>query len=250
MSNQRVIGEVLTKPLVAVTGASSGIGAAAAAAFSAAGHPLLLTARRVDKLKQLGLPDALCGQHDVRDAEGYVRLVAEAEEQYGPVDLLVNNAGTMVLDQFVGHSVDEWQRQFDVNCVGLLNTTAAVMPGMLERRTGTIMNVGSTAGRTVYDNHTVYCGTKHAVHALTEGLRREAAPAGVRVILISPGFVSTELIDGTDSAVIREAYDDYREDIGGPLAPEDIARLMLFVYQQPQELCVWEIAVTPTRQRL
>jgi NADP-dependent 3-hydroxy acid dehydrogenase YdfG len=238
----------MAKPLVAVTGASSGIGAAAAAAFSAVGHPLLVTARRLDKLTELGLPDALCRQHDVRDAEAYVRLVREAEERHGPVDLLVNNAGTMVLDQFANHSADEWQRQFDVNCVGLLNTTAAVLPGMLERRTGTIMNVGSTAGRNIYDNHTVYSGTKHAVHALTEGLRREAAPAGVRVILVSPGFVSTELIDGTDSAVIREAYDTYREDIGGPLAPEDIARLMVFAYQQPQELCMWEIAVAPTRQ--
>jgi NADP-dependent 3-hydroxy acid dehydrogenase YdfG len=238
----------VTKPLVAVTGASSGIGAAAAAAFSAAGHPLLLTARRLDKLEELGLPDALCGQHDVRDAEGYVDLVAKAEERYGPVDLLVNNAGTMVLEQFTNHSADEWQRQFDVNCVGLLNTTAAVMPGMLQRRTGTIMNVGSTAGRNIYDNHTVYCGTKHAVHALTEGLRREAAPAGVRVILVSPGFVSTELIGGTDSVVIRDAYDRYRDEIGGPLAPEDIARLMVFAYQQPQELCMWEIAVSPTRQ--
>jgi NADP-dependent 3-hydroxy acid dehydrogenase YdfG len=236
------------KPLVAITGASSGIGAAAARAFSEAGHPLLLTARRVDLIKQLGLSNAICRAHDVMDAEGYRRLVDEAEAAYGPVDLLVNNAGFMVLEEFVALSPEDWRRQFDVNCVGLLNTTSAVLPAMIERHGGTIMNIGSTAGRTVYPNHIVYNGTKFAVHAMTEGLRREAAPAGVRVILISPGFVQTELISSTRSESIKETYDAYRDEIGGALDPAELARTMLFAYQQPQHLCIWEMVVTPTRQ--
>jgi NADP-dependent 3-hydroxy acid dehydrogenase YdfG len=236
------------KPLVAITGASSGIGAAAARAFSDAGHPLLLTARRVELIEELGLPDAICRAHDVMDAEGYRRLVDEAVSSYGPVDLLVNNAGFMVLEQFAAQSPEDWRQQFDVNCIGLLNTTSAVLPKMIERGTGTVMNVGSTAGRTIYPNHTVYNGTKYAVHAMTEGLRREAAPAGVRVILISPGFVLTDLLTGTRSETIKEAYHAYRDEIGGALDPAEIAKAMLFAYEQPQHLCIWEMVVTPTRQ--
>jgi NADP-dependent 3-hydroxy acid dehydrogenase YdfG len=234
------------KPLVAITGASSGIGAAAARAVSDAGH--LLTARRVELIEELGLPDAICRAHDVMDAEGYRRLVDEAVSSYGPVDLLVNNAGFMVLEQFAAQSPEDWRQQFDVNCIGLLNTTSVVLPKMIERGTGTVMNVGSTAGRTIYPNHTVYNGTKYAVHAMTEGLRREAAPAGVRVILISPGFVLTDLLTGTRSETIKEAYHAYRDEIGGALDPAEIAKAMLFAYEQPQHLCIWEMVVTPTRQ--
>jgi len=238
----------MNKPLVAITGASSGIGAGVAQAFSKAGYPLLLTARRVERMEALGLPNAICRKHDVTDAERYRLLVDEAEAQYGPIDLLINNAGYLVLEQFAHQAPDDWRRQFDVNCVGMLNTTAAVLPRMLERRGGTIMNVGSTAGREIYPNHTAYCATKHAVVALTEGLRREASPAGVRVILISPGFVLTELLSGTRSEPIKAAYHAYREEIGGALEPSDIGKLMLFAYEQPQHLCIWEIAVSPTRQ--
>jgi NADP-dependent 3-hydroxy acid dehydrogenase YdfG len=238
----------MAKPLVAITGASSGIGAAAARAFSAAGHPLLLTARRVDRLEALGLPSTLCREHDVLDAEGYPALIAEAEAQYGPVDLLVNNAGHMALEQLANQRPNDWRQQFDVNCVGLVNTTAAVLPSMLERRTGTILNIGSTAGRNIYPDHTVYCATKHAVHTLTEGMRREAAAAGVRVVMISPGMVDTELLSGTESTTIKDGYQAYKEQIGGAIDPAKIAEVMRFVYEQPQNICVWEMVVAPTGQ--
>jgi NADP-dependent 3-hydroxy acid dehydrogenase YdfG len=238
----------MTKPLVAITGASSGIGAGTAQAFSKAGYPLLLTARRLERIKELRLPNAICREHDVADAEGYQRLVDEAETQFGSVDLLINNAGYMVLEQFSRQTPEDWRRQFEVNCVGILNTTAAVLPKMIERRGGTVMNIGSTAGREIYPNHTVYCATKHAVAALTEGLRREAAPAGVRVILISPGFVLSELLTSTRSEPIKKAYYAYKEEIGGALDPSELASAMLFAYEQPQHLCIWEMVVTPTRQ--
>src|SRR5687767_6306619 len=130
MSDLRGWGDSMSKPLVAITGASSGIGAAAAQAFSAAGHPLLLTARRLERLEALGLPEAMCRRHDVLDADAYREHVAEAEAAFGPVDLLINNAGFMTLEDVVRQSPDTWQRQFDVNCVGLMNTTHAVLPGM------------------------------------------------------------------------------------------------------------------------
>lgn len=238
----------MRKPLVAITGASSGIGAATASVFSRAGHPLLLTARRVERLERLGLPDALCRQADVTDVGEFQTIVDQAQAVYGPVDLLVNNAGFMALEQVARQSPTDWRRQFDVNCVGLLNTTAAVLPAMIERRGGTIINVGSTAGRNIYPDHTAYCGSKHAVHAMTEGLRREAAPAGVRVMLISPGMVDTELLAGTQSEQIKEGYLSYRADIGGALSPHDIAAAMLFAYEQPQGVCIWEMVVAPTGQ--
>jgi NADP-dependent 3-hydroxy acid dehydrogenase YdfG len=241
-------GASVTKPLVAVTGAGSGIGAAVARAFSAAGHPLLLTGRRVERLEALGLPDAMCRPVDVLDVDGYRAVVDEAQAASGPVDLLVNNAGTMALEQIAAQAPEAWSRQFEINCVGLLNCTSAVLPAMLERGGGTIINVGSTAGRTLYPNHTAYCASKHAVHTMTEGLRREAAPAGVRVILVAPGMVDSELLSGTDSEIHRQAWLDYRDEIGGAIAPEDIASAMLFAYQQPQNICIWEMVVAPTRQ--
>jgi NADP-dependent 3-hydroxy acid dehydrogenase YdfG len=237
-----------TKPLVAITGASSGIGAGVAKAFSEAGYPLLLTARRLERMEELGLPNAICRRHDVLDAEGYKEIVAEAEATHGPVDLLINNAGYMTLEQLVNQEPEDWKRQFEVNCIGLLNTTHAVFPGMLERGRGTIINVGSTAGRNIYPDHTAYNGTKHAVHALSEGLRREGAPHGVRVIVISPGCVDSELADHTANERIREDYFEYVKEIGGDLDPADIGRAMLFAYEQPQHLNIWEMCVAPTRQ--
>ncbi|MCW2736862.1 SDR family oxidoreductase [Nocardioides sp.] len=238
----------MTKPLVAITGASSGIGAGVARVFSKAGYPLLLTARRVDLLRDLDLPRTMCRQHDVADAEGYAAIVDEAEAEFGPVDLLVNNAGYMALNEVRFQSPEDWRRQFEVNCVGLLNTTHAVLPRMVERRGGTIINLGSTAGRNVYENHTVYCATKHAVHAITEGLRREVAALGVRVLLISPGMVESELLSSTESEEIKADYRAYRDQIGGALAPADIGEAMRFAYEQRQQLAIWELVVAPTGQ--
>ena len=238
----------MSKPLVAITGASSGIGAGAARLFSAAGYPLLLTARRVDRLEALGLPDTICREHDVLDADGYKAIVAEAETEFGPVDLQVNNAGYMSLEEVAQMKPHEWARQFEVNCIGLINSTHAVFGAMLERGRGTIVNLGSTAGRNIYPNHTVYCATKHAVHAVSEGLRREGAERGVRVMVVAPGMVATELLSSTESEPIKSDYLAYRDQIGGALEPEDIARAMLFAYEQPNNICIWEMVVAPTRQ--
>jgi NADP-dependent 3-hydroxy acid dehydrogenase YdfG len=238
----------MSKPLVAITGASSGIGAGIAKVFSEAGYPLLLTARRLDRLEALNLPNTICREHDVLVPDAYKRIVAEAEAEYGPVDLQVNNAGYMSLAEVADMKPDDWSRQFDVNCVGMLNTTRVVFPGMLERGGGTIINIGSTAGRNIYPNHTAYCGTKHAVHAMSEGLRREGAARGVRVIVIAPGMVASELLSSTESEQIKKDYLAYRDEIGGALEPEDIGRASLFAYEQPRNLCIWEMVVAPTRQ--
>ena len=236
----------MTKPLAVITGASAGIGAAIARALSAAGHPLLLTARRVDRLRELDLPDTVCRQNDVADVEGFRAAVAEAEEVHGPVDLLVNNAGWLNLAAFKDQEPDHWQGMFETNVVGLLNTTSVVFSPMLERRAGTIINIGSTAGHRYGPNHVVYVGTKFAVRGLTEGLRAEAAGRGVRVVLISPGLVDTELLNRSTQVDLIEAYQANKDRLRGGLRPDDVAGAVLFAYQQPPEITVRELIIAPT----
>jgi NADP-dependent 3-hydroxy acid dehydrogenase YdfG len=236
------------KPLVVITGASSGIGAATAKTFSEAGHPLLLVSRRLERMENLKLPNSLARSVDVLDVKSFAEAVSEAETLYGPVDLLVNNAGYMNLEHTAQQLPQEWQKQFEVNCIGLLNCTSVIFPEMIKRKTGTIVNIGSTAGRNIYENHTAYNGTKYAVKAMSESLRREASPHNVRVIMVSPGLVDSELTNGTSNTQILEARGIYRESIGGALQGDDIARGILFAYQQPQNLCVWELVMAPTKQ--
>ena len=236
------------KPLVVITGASSGIGAATAKTFSEAGHPLLLVSRRLERMENLKLPNSLARSVDVLDVKSFAEAVSEAETLYGPVDLLVNNAGYMNLEHTAQQSPQEWQQQFEVNCIGLLNCTSVIFPEMIKRKSGTIVNIGSTAGRNIYENHTAYNGTKYAVKAMSESLRREASPHNVRVIMVSPGLVDSELTNGTSNTQILEAREIYRESIGGALQGDDIARGILFAYQQPQNLCVWELVMAPTKQ--
>jgi NADP-dependent 3-hydroxy acid dehydrogenase YdfG len=236
------------KPLVVITGASSGIGAATAKTFSEAGHPMLLVSRRLERMENLKLPNSLARSVDVLDVKSFAEAVSEAETLYGPVDLLVNNAGYMNLEHTAQQSPQEWQKQFEVNCIGLLNCTSVIFPEMIKRKTGTIINIGSTAGRNIYENHTAYNGTKYAVKAMSESLRREASPHNVRVIMVSPGLVDSELTNGTSNTQILEAREIYRESIGGALQGDDIARGILFAYQQPQNLCVWELVMAPTKQ--
>ena len=238
----------MIKPLVVITGASSGIGAATAKTFSEAGHPMLLVSRRLERMENLKLPNSLARSVDVLDVKSFAEAVSEAETLYGPVDLLVNNAGYMNLEHTAQQSPQEWQKQFEVNCIGLLNCTSVIFPEMIKRKTGTIINIGSTAGRNIYENHTAYNGTKYAVKAMSESLRREASPHNVRVIMVSPGLVDSELTNGTSNTQILEAREIYRESIGGALQGDDIARGILFAYQQPQNLCVWELVMAPTKQ--
>ena len=199
-------------------------------------------------MEALALPDTLAKSIDILDLPTFAAAVSDAEALYGPVDLLINNAGYMNLEHSASQSSGEWRKQFEVNCIGLLNCTSVIFPGLIKRQTGTIINIGSTAGRNIYENHTAYNGTKHAVHAMSEGLRREGSPHNVRVMVIAPGMVDSELTSGTSNQQILAERDAYRQSIGGALGSDDIARAMLFAYQQPQNMCIWELAIAPTKQ--
>ncbi|MFB2776573.1 SDR family oxidoreductase [Shewanella xiamenensis] len=238
-----------TKSLVVITGASSGIGAAIAKSFSAAGHPLLLLARRVEAMQALALPNSLSISIDVTDADAIKAAINQAEAQFGPVGCLINNAGVMLLGQIDTQDPNEWSRMLNINVMGVLNGIHAVLAGMKVRKTGTIINISSVAGRKTFPNHAAYCATKFAVHALTENIREEVAMDDVRLITIAPGAVETELLSHTTDDAIKAGYHDWKTQMGGVIAPENVAAAALFAWQQPQNVCVREIVLAPTRQQ-
>ncbi len=239
-----------TKPLAVITGASSGIGAAIARHLSDAGHPLLLLARRADRLEALGLPNAICRSVDVTDTAALTAAIDEAEVAYGPVDLLVNNAGVMLLGALDVQDPTEWQRMFNVNVLALLGATQAVLRGMKARHGGTILNVSSVAGKKTFPNHAAYVGSKFAVTGITENLREEVADSGVRVMAIYPGAVETELLSHTTDKDIVDGYEDWKTSMGGVLVADDIARAAAFMYGQPQGVNIRDITIAATRQPL
>ena len=237
------------KPLVVITGASSGIGLATAKLLSERGHALLLLARRVDRMTALNLPNTLCRAVDVTERQAIAAAVAEAEEKFGPVDAMVNNAGVMLLGNIDDQNPNEWEQMLDVNVKGLLNGVHAVTKGMIARKAGTIINISSIAGRKTFPNHTVYVGTKFAVHGLSENLREELSAHNVRVVVIAPGAVETELLSHTTNDDIKSGYQSWKEDMGGKvLSPEDVAHAIEYAYSQPQYVCIREIVLAATRQ--
>lgn len=236
------------KPLVVITGASSGIGEATARAFSRDGHPLLLLARRLDRMEALGLPDALCRKVDVRDRDAVAAAIREAEALYGPTDLLFNNAGIARLGDVFAQDPGEWDESIDINAKGVMNALWPVMGGMKERRRGTIVMMSSIAGRKVYPDHTVYCGTKYFVHAVSESIRGQLAPFDVRVVVISPGVIETEVLDHVTDPNTLKAYKDNKVRIGGGISADHVAEMILFAYRMPQNVLIQEMVVTPTRQ--
>ena len=236
------------KKLIAITGASSGIGAATAKAFSEAGYPLLLMARRIELMESMNLPNAICKEVDVLDLEGMKAAISEAQDSYGEVDCMINNAGVMINGKPQAQDPEDWQKMLDVNIRGVLNGIHLVLKDMVARQSGTIINMGSIAGIKTFPDHTVYCGTKFAVHAITENIREEVSGSNVRLITIAPGMVYTELLDHGCEEEARKGWMDYAEQIGGALKPESIAESVLFSYQMPQEVCVREIVICPPGQ--
>ena len=239
----------MNKPLVVITGASSGIGKAAAIKFSQEGYPLLLLARRLDRLEALELPDALCRRLDVTDLAGFKAALEEAEDKYGPTDCLISNAGILRLGKADRQDPQEWQQMFNTNVLGLLNGIHLVLAGMRQRKSGTLINISSVAGRKNYMNHAGYCGTKFAVHAIGEGIREEVADDNVRVVTIAPGIVETEILDHTTCAEALQEYRDYKKEIGGGISSADTAEAIWYAYRQPQSVCIREIVLAPTRQQ-
>lgn len=234
--------------LVVITGASSGFGAALAKKLSQKGHPLLLIARRLDRLEALKLPNCICAQVDITDRQSFEKALRQAEEKYGKTDALVNNAGVMLLGQIADQPAEEFTRMLDVNITALLNGMQLVLSDMKQRNQGTIINISSVAGRKSFADHAAYCGTKSAVHAISETVRAEVAPHNIRVITIAPGAAETELLSHTSSEEIKADYTAWKKQMGSVLTAEDVAGAIAFAYEQPQNVCIREIVIAATRQ--
>lgn len=237
-----------------VTGASSGIGQAVARSLAAEGAEVVLSARREDRLQALA--DELRSQGaqvriepvDVSDRAAMSTL-GERLADLGGIDILINNAGTMPISPIINGRVDEWDQMIDVNIKGVLYAIHAVYSGMAERKQGHIINVSSIAARTTYPSAGVYAGTKHAVRAISETLRKEAIRFGVRVTDIQPGSVDTELPDSIGHEKIRAVVKSnmYGED-AAMLKPVDIANAVVYALEQPEHVDVGELLIWPTRQ--
>jgi clavulanate-9-aldehyde reducatase len=240
--------------VAAITGASSGIGEATALAFARAGASVALAARRADRIEELAKRieseggRAIAVPTDVSD-EGQARaFIQQAYEHLGRLDILVNNAGVMLLGPVTGGDTNEWRQMIDVNVLGLLYCTHAALPVMGEGGGGHIVNVASVAGRRAALGAAVYNFTKFGVVGFSEGLRQEALHANIRVTVIEPGFVDTELQGHNTNPVVVDAIEKAREATGTVLTSEDIAEGILYAVSQPPHVNAAEIMIVPTRQ--
>jgi NADP-dependent 3-hydroxy acid dehydrogenase YdfG len=237
-----------------ITGASSGIGAGTAKLLAANGVKVALAARRSEKLKQLlkeiqqGGGEGQAIEMDVTDPASVKRGVESVVNRYGTINILINNAGVMPLSDVESLKVDEWHRMVDVNIKGVLNTTAAVLPILIQENAGHIFNLSSIAGRKLFKGLSVYCATKHAIAAFSDIMRMEIAPKyKIRVTSLQPGAVATELFEQITDAGYRKAMDDLTGQMTF-LTPEDIANSVLYALQAPDHVNVSEIFILPTEQ--
>ena len=239
---------------VAITGASSGIGEATALAVARAGASVALGARRADRIEALARrieeetgSTAVAFEVDVTDEAQARAFVTEAAERLGRLDALVNNAGVMLLGAVESGDPDDWRTMVHVNLLGLLYCTHAALPIMREQGRGDIVNISSVAGRFARAGAAVYNLTKFGVNAFSEGLRQEVTEGGIRVILIEPGFVDTELQSHNEGEAL-DAIEGMREQIGEVLRAQDIANGILYAVSQPPHVSINEVLIRPTRQ--
>lgn len=235
-----------------ITGATSGIGKASAITLAKMGYDIIATGRREDRLDELEkeIPSGvrfLPLVFDVRDREKVGEILRNLPAEWTAVDVLINNAGNAHgLDPIQTGNLDDWDAMMDINVKGLLYVSKAIIPGMTERKSGIIINIGSIAGKEVYPNGNVYCGSKHAVDAITKGMRLDLNPFGIKVIGIHPGLVETEFSlvrfkgDEKRAATVYQGYE--------PLLAQDIADIVEFVVNRPPHVVLADIVVLPTAQ--
>lgn len=235
-----------------ITGATSGIGKASAITLAKMGFDIIATGRRKERLDELEneLPTETRFfplVFDVRDREKVGEILGNLPADWSSVDVLINNAGNAHgFDPIQTGSLDDWDAMMDINVKGLLYVSKAIIPGMVERKSGFIINIGSIAGKEVYPNGNVYCGSKHAVDAITKGMRLDLNPYGIKVIGIHPGLVETEF------SLVRFKGDEKRAETVyqgyEPLVAQDIADIVEFVVNRPPHVVLADIVVLPTAQ--
>ena len=235
-----------------ITGATSGIGRATARYFAKNHFKIIICGRREDRLAELQdefspLTKVHTLNFDVRKKKDVAKAIASLPAEFANIDILINNAGNAHgLDPIENGDVDDWDAMIDINVKGLLYVSKAVIPGMVARRSGHIINIGSIAGKEVYPNGNVYCATKHAVDALNQGMRMDLNQYGIRVGAVNPGMVNTEFSEVRfkgDTERADKVYQGF-----SPLKPEDIADIILFVVTRPYHVNIADLMVLPTAQ--
>jgi NADP-dependent 3-hydroxy acid dehydrogenase YdfG len=245
----------LKNKIIFITGASSGIGEACAIEFAKLGTKLILCGRRKDKLEKLSTElknkynsKLLLLELDVRNNDNIKYQIINLPEEWKNIEILVNNAGlSRGLNKLHEGKIQDWEEMIDTNVKGLLYISRAVIPGMVERGQGDIINIGSIAGHEVYQNGNVYCATKHAVDAITKGLRLDLLGTQLRVCTIDPGLVQTEFSEVRfrgDKKRAKTVYDGFK-----PLSAADIADCVVYAVSRPQHIQIAEMIVYPTAQR-
>jgi NADP-dependent 3-hydroxy acid dehydrogenase YdfG len=243
------VNDTLEGKVVLVTGASSGIGQATALALSKAGARVAVGARRTDRLKSLAQDapgEMLVLELDVTDRQSVQEAVAATVKHFGALDALVNNAGLMLSSPILGADTTEWTRMVETNLLGSMYAVHAVLPHLLQSK-GAVVQISSTAGRTASAASGVYAATKFGITAFSEALRQEVTEQGVRVIVVEPGFVSTELTSHITDPAIQAMAKNIAESMR-TLQPEDIAGAVLYALTQPEHVAVNEILIRPTDQ--
>ena len=228
-----------------ITGATSGIGKATARIFAEEGFNLIICGRREGRLNEL--KEELRKITEVRDKEEVFKKIENLPPDFSNIDILINNAGNAHgLDPIQDGSIDDWEAMIDINLKGLLYVSKAVIPGMIDRKSGHIINIGSTAGKEVYPNGNVYCASKHAVDALNQGMRIDLNGKGIRVGAINPGLVKTEFSEVRfkgDAEKAEKVYQGFEA-----LRPEDIADIIRFVVTRPYHVNIADLIVMCTAQ--
>ena len=246
--------ETLKNKIVFITGATSGIGKACAIEFAKAGVNLILCARRIEFLKTLANEinkehkiKTHFGKVDVRIKDEVDHFVDSLPAEFKGIDILVNNAGlSRGLEKFYEDDFNNWEEMIDTNVKGLLYVTNAVVPGMVERMNGHIINIGSVAGHEAYPKGGIYCGTKHAVDAITKSLRMDLIDKNIRVSTVDPGLVETNFSNIRFHGDEERAKNVYKGLT--PLTGKDVAEAVLFIASRPAHVNIGEIIIFPTRQ--
>ena len=235
-----------------ITGATSGIGQATAIRFAAEGIRLILCGRRKDRLEKLKTSLAVETEvhilsFDVRNRKEVLQNIGSLPDDLRKIDILINNAGNAHgLDPIQDGSMDDWDAMLDINVKGLLYVSKAIIPGMIKRGSGHIINIGSTAGKEVYPNGNVYCASKHAVDAINQGMRMDLNGKGIRVGAVNPGLTQTEFSDVRfkgDTEKAGKVYQGFHA-----LQAEDIADIIHFVVTRPYHINIADLTVMPTAQ--
>lgn len=244
----------ITGKVIVITGASSGLGEATAKHLSAQGAIVVLGARRKDRIDALANEliknegKALAVETDVTDHVQVKNLVDAAVQQFGRIDVILNNAGLMPLSPLEYLKIDDWNKAIDVNIKGVLYGIAAALPYMKEQKSGQIISVSSVAGHTISPGGAVYSATKYAVRAISEALRQEVKPYNIRVGVISPGAVATDLPNSITAPDVAEGIKKYYEQNAIPA--DSFARAVSYIVSQPEDVDVNEVLFRPTKQQL